>query len=412
MPTHTSRFVKVTLYRRHTGACKLPRLVLDKCSCPLGVEAFPNGQRKRLSLHHADLERGKKQQIQMEKDGTLYAEKPKPPKPHPDFRHPLEISWDVTECGECNEYRMVLFRRNQESEHFVGAKYSGGKIRQEWRIVTTDGSTRMDLFSGDVAIDLVNGSIVRVIFVGNVRELCSSCSGRKTRLHQRPYRWEVCDSCQGTGKCWSNFEVMRWSDVDFYERCRAALNRLRIKEDKPAHVMLFGDSALPLFSPPSPEQRAEISERIRLQQEKKHVGLTRAKADEIISALTERAKLINKDPQFLFGVRRIAIFGSYLTEKQKLGDLDVAVSWARKHKDPKEHRRLCDIQRNQEGPGDFFGSLAWPETKVRRALRGRNRAISIHAYEELEQMTKDGMAQKQEIFYAPEFDSKPEDFGT
>ncbi len=40
----------------------------------------------------------------------------------------------------------------------------------------------------------------------------------------------------------------------------------------------------------------------------------------------DRAKQINANgTDFVFGISRLAVFGSYLTDKPKLGDLDIAV---------------------------------------------------------------------------------------
>ena len=51
---------------------------------------------------------------------------------------------------------------------------------------------------------------------------------------------------------------------------------------------------------------------------KKHVGLTHSKADELLALLVERAEEVNRDPQFLY-VSRLAVFGSYLSDKEELG---------------------------------------------------------------------------------------------
>lgn len=60
--------------------------------------------------------------------------------------------------------------------------------------------------------------------------------------------------------------------------------------------------------------------------------LTRAKSNELLKDLIESAILINENPEFVFFVERIEVFGSYLTEKELLGDLDVGVKLDRRYK--------------------------------------------------------------------------------
>jgi len=123
---------------------------------------------------------------------------------------------------------------------------------------------------------------------------------------------------------------------------------------------------------------------------KKHVGVTRAKADELIAALIERVKVVDADPQYLYGVSRLAVFGSYLTDKSKLGDIDIAVELGPKERRTSLHWQLCEAQR-AEAPG-HYGSierLFWPERRVWKALRDRHSAFSFHEYGELEQLEKE-----------------------
>jgi predicted nucleotidyltransferase len=50
---------------------------------------------------------------------------------------------------------------------------------------------------------------------------------------------------------------------------------------------------------------------------KKRVGVTRETADRLLDNLRTRAKEIDADPQYLYGISRLAVFGSYLTAKDK-----------------------------------------------------------------------------------------------
>ena len=61
--------------------------------------------------------------------------------------------------------------------------------------------------------------------------------------------------------------------------------------------------------------------------------ILRKTAERKISELLERVKIINTSPRYLFEVTKVIVFGSYLTEKQKINDIDIAVTLERKEAD-------------------------------------------------------------------------------
>lgn len=56
--------------------------------------------------------------------------------------------------------------------------------------------------------------------------------------------------------------------------------------------------------------------------------VTRARADKMVAELPARAEAMNADPRYMHLISRIAVFGSYLTDKPTLGDLDTAIEYA------------------------------------------------------------------------------------
>ena len=139
---------------------------------------------------------------------------------------------------------------------------------------------------------------------------------------------------------------------------------------------------------------------------KKNVGITRAKADQPIADLVERAKEVDADPQYLYGISRLVIFGSYLTGKEKLGDIDIAVELGPKERHPPAHWKLVEEQRQAAPLGNMLEQLDWPEQKVRKALRDRHTAFSIHTYDELERMEQEFGTPSKTIYRNEAFDRK------
>ena len=110
--------------------------------------------------------------------------------------------------------------------------------------------------------------------------------------------------------------------------------------------------------------------------------LTRTKANELLQNLIERAKSINENPEFVFFVERIEVFGSYITEKELLGDLDVGVKLDRRYNgrlftQHNQHR----IEMAKSGGRRFNNStdqLNWPYLEVMLILKARKRGLSVH----------------------------------
>lgn len=107
-------------------------------------------------------------------------------------------------------------------------------------------------------------------------------------------------------------------------------------------------------------------------------GLTRAAADALLAKVLAAARTVNAAPAtYPRGVRCIAIFGSYLTDKQILGDLDLGVAL-------------------EADPAPRTKSIHWREAlqldaakmnKTYAALRLRKpKQISIHEMKEVVQL--------------------------
>jgi hypothetical protein len=110
--------------------------------------------------------------------------------------------------------------------------------------------------------------------------------------------------------------------------------------------------------------------------------ITRAKANELLLDLIERAKSINENPEFVFYVERIEVFGSYLTDKELLGDLDVGVKIERRYKGRlfTQHNQQR-IEMAKSGGRSFNNStdqLNWPYLEVMLILKARKRGLSVH----------------------------------
>jgi hypothetical protein len=111
--------------------------------------------------------------------------------------------------------------------------------------------------------------------------------------------------------------------------------------------------------------------------------IRRATADRLLSEFLKRVEIVNSDPHYLFRIELAVVFGSYLSDAEALGDLDLAIHLEAKEPDWDKHVALEDarIAEAREAGRDFpsyEAQIHWPETEVRRFLKGRSSAISLH----------------------------------
>jgi predicted nucleotidyltransferase len=95
-----------------------------------------------------------------------------------------------------------------------------------------------------------------------------------------------------------------------------------------------------------------------------------------------RMKEINSNPRYLYSVRSVVVFGSYLNHGERLGDVDVAIELSSRIEDPNQraeaHLRYAEESGRQFG--NFTDQLYWAEAEIYQVLKARRRTISIQPW--------------------------------
>jgi len=112
--------------------------------------------------------------------------------------------------------------------------------------------------------------------------------------------------------------------------------------------------------------------------------IKRKTADRLLAELLRRAKEINGDPGYAHYVAKVFVFGSYLTDRPDLGDVDVAVEIAPKFADPEAQAAAAQRYAEEaEGtPGrrftGYLESLFASEIDIGKRLKSSSQYLSIH----------------------------------
>src|SRR5262249_7525866 len=113
--------------------------------------------------------------------------------------------------------------------------------------------------------------------------------------------------------------------------------------------------------------------------------ITRAKADAIVANMLARARVINADTNLLFQIDRIIAFGSFITDAEELGDIDLVVQVS-----PRIARYSGWVSNVVEPYLKKWGQRSddwwWPERQVKHMLKGRNRYLQLASPDAVEEL--------------------------
>lgn len=110
--------------------------------------------------------------------------------------------------------------------------------------------------------------------------------------------------------------------------------------------------------------------------------ITRAKADLLLAELLERVKKVNSNSDLVYKVESVKVFGSYLSEKEILGDIDIAIKLEKKGTreefKSKSDERIIFAHKNGRTFSNFIDQLYWPYQEVMLQLSTRKKGLSLH----------------------------------
>ncbi len=115
--------------------------------------------------------------------------------------------------------------------------------------------------------------------------------------------------------------------------------------------------------------------------------LRRTTAERKLREFLERVEDVNREKRFLLKVTRVVVFGSYLSAKERINDIDLAVRLEPKEADRERHHQLWQEHVEEAFMGgrvfqNFVDQLAWPEKGVLLYLKSKSRAISLHSFDD------------------------------
>jgi predicted nucleotidyltransferase len=111
--------------------------------------------------------------------------------------------------------------------------------------------------------------------------------------------------------------------------------------------------------------------------------ILRKTADKKIEEFLKRVEIVNSSNHYIYEVVKVVVFGSYLSEQEKINDIDIGFALERKTTDgalfEEMHKQSI---RQAEEDGRYFSThverIFWPEREIQLFLKSRSRSISLH----------------------------------
>jgi DNA-binding Lrp family transcriptional regulator len=110
--------------------------------------------------------------------------------------------------------------------------------------------------------------------------------------------------------------------------------------------------------------------------------VSRQSAERKLNEFMDRVRDVNEMDRFLYRVRKVVLFGSFLTESPAIGDLDIAIELVPKESDARKHSesilaRADAVDLSGKRFQNFVQRLDFAAREVRSYLKGRSRIIQL-----------------------------------
>ena len=117
----------------------------------------------------------------------------------------------------------------------------------------------------------------------------------------------------------------------------------------------------------------------------------RKTAERLLEQFLERVQRVNSADEYAYRVGHVVLFGSMLSDVERLGDVDVAIRLEPKVSEDNAHEQWCSARRRTaEAKGrNFHGVLdwaMWPTQEILLQLKARSGSLSLHDFSEVERM--------------------------
>jgi predicted nucleotidyltransferase len=121
--------------------------------------------------------------------------------------------------------------------------------------------------------------------------------------------------------------------------------------------------------------------------------ITRKTANRALQEFMDRVRVINASDEYPYKIESVVLFGSMLSDNERLGDVDLAVellpaSPNNQEFDKRWNYRYFLAAIDLRHFYSDFDWIAWPATEILRFLKSRSRSLALHNLDDLMKMNE------------------------
>lgn len=121
--------------------------------------------------------------------------------------------------------------------------------------------------------------------------------------------------------------------------------------------------------------------------------IKRSTAEAVIAGFMDRVRQVNESDEYCYGITAVVLYGSILTGRRDLGDVDFAIQLTPRLSDSKaflqlQRKRIQEAIESGRTFRNITMEMVWCATEIYMFLRARKRSISIHDVRELAGLAK------------------------
>ena len=114
--------------------------------------------------------------------------------------------------------------------------------------------------------------------------------------------------------------------------------------------------------------------------------IRRSTAERLVSDFLQRVEEVNNDANLLYWIDEVVVFGSFLTESEVLGDVDLGLLYTPRIEGETDWRARCDARVEQARANGrnfrlYMDEFLWPMHEILLRLRKRSGSLSLHDLE-------------------------------
>lgn len=110
--------------------------------------------------------------------------------------------------------------------------------------------------------------------------------------------------------------------------------------------------------------------------------ISKTKAEQLFSEFISRVKSVNENPDYLYKVTKVILFGSFITDSPTVNDIDIAIEYIQKETGEEfmnaHSQKIENARKKGKRFYSFVDQMLYSYREVELYIKSRSRYLSLH----------------------------------